>query len=179
MTDVLGPAPRPDNSLMDFVVTCQGIMPTEVCTVVSDPSCQITYNTVCDPVDVNTGDSCLLTVRRAFRGSGTYCLNLTLGDDRSLALTSTLVSVPARDPASPSSMANGALVSVGCLAVFVTVITLLVYKKHKEYKYLIGNGTGIVIKGKGLNVFLNHAKALFCPGNQEQDPLLKHQPGTV
>ncbi|XP_027975049.1 transmembrane glycoprotein NMB isoform X2 [Eumetopias jubatus] len=179
MTDVLMPAPQPDNLLMDFVVTCQGIMPTEVCTVVSDPSCQITYNTVCDPVDVNTGDSCFLTVRRAFRGSGTYCLNLTLGDDTSLALTSTLVPVPARDPASPSSMANGALVSVGCLAIFVTVITLLVYKKHKEYKYLIGNGTGIVVKGKGLNVFLNHAKAMFCPGNQEKDPLLKHQPETV
>uniref|UniRef100_A0A7N5JBF0 Transmembrane glycoprotein NMB n=1 Tax=Ailuropoda melanoleuca TaxID=9646 RepID=A0A7N5JBF0_AILME len=178
MMDVLRPEPQPDRSLMDFVVTCQGIMPTEVCTIVSDPTCQITYHTVCDPVDVDTGDTCLLTVRRAFGGSGTYCMNLTLGDNTSLALTSTLVSVPTRDPASPSRMANGAMISVGCLAIFVTVITLLVYKKHKEYK-LIENSTGIVVKGKGLNVFLNHAKAMFFPGNQEKDPLLKHQPATV
>uniref|UniRef100_A0A452S8Z5 Transmembrane glycoprotein NMB n=1 Tax=Ursus americanus TaxID=9643 RepID=A0A452S8Z5_URSAM len=178
MTDVLRPEPQPDRSLMDFVVTCQGITPTEVCTIVSDPTCQITYHTVCDPVDVDMGDTCLLTVRRAFGGSGTYCMNLTLGDNTSLALTSTLVSVPTRDPASPSRMANGAMVSVGCLAIFVTVITLFVYKKHKEYK-LIENSTGIVVKGKGLNVFLNHAKAMFFPGNQEKDPLLKHQPATV
>ncbi|XP_022359005.1 transmembrane glycoprotein NMB isoform X1 [Enhydra lutris kenyoni] len=178
MTDVVMPVPQPDKSLMDFVVTCQGIMPTEVCTVVSDPTCQITYYTVCDPVDVDTDDTCLLTVRRAFSGSGPYCMNLTLSDHTSLALTSTLVSFSARDPASPSRMANGALVSVGCLAIFVTVITLLVYKKHKEYK-LVGSSAGIVLKGQGLNAFLNHAKAIFCLGNQESDPLLKHQPGTV
>ncbi|XP_032159826.1 transmembrane glycoprotein NMB [Mustela erminea] len=178
MTDVVMRVPQPDKSLMDFVVTCQGIMPTEVCTIVSDPTCQITYNTVCDPVDVDTDDTCLLTVRRAFSGSGTYCMNLTLSDNTSLALTSTLVSVSARDPASPSKMANGALVSVGCLAIFVTVITLLVYKKHKEYK-LVGRSARIVLKGQGLNALLNHAKAIFRLGNQERDPLLKHQPGTV
>lgn len=178
MTDVVTPVPQPDKSLMDFVVTCQGIMPTEVCTIVSDPTCQITYNTVCDPVDVDTDDTCLLTVRRAFSGSGTYCMNLTLSDNTSLALTSTLVSVSARDPASPSRIANGALVSVGCLAIFVTVITLLVYKKHKEYK-LVGRSARIVLKGQGLNALLNHAKAIFRLGNQERDPLLKHQPGTV
>ncbi|CAD7694194.1 unnamed protein product [Nyctereutes procyonoides] len=177
MTDVLMPVPQPDNSLMDFVVTCQGMMPTEVCTVVSDPTCQITYDTVCDPVGEDMGHECLLTVRRAFSGSGTYCMNLTLGDNTSLALTSTLVSIPERDPASPSRMANGVLVAVGCLAIFVTVITLWVYKKHKEYN-LIENSTGIVVKGKGLNVFLNRAKAMFYPGIQEKDPLLKHQPGT-
>lgn len=71
-------------------------IPTEVCTVVSDPSCQLAQNTVCSPVEVAMGDACLLTVRRAFNGSGTYCVNLTLGDDASLALTSTLVSVPGR-----------------------------------------------------------------------------------
>lgn len=69
-------------------------IPTEVCTVISDPTCQIAQGTFCNPVDV--GDMCLLTVRRAFNGSGTYCMNLTLGDNASLALTSTLVSIPGR-----------------------------------------------------------------------------------
>uniref|UniRef100_A0ABI7XZ26 PKD domain-containing protein n=1 Tax=Felis catus TaxID=9685 RepID=A0ABI7XZ26_FELCA len=178
MTDVLMPVPQPDNSLMDFVVTCQGTIPTEVCTIVSDPTCQLAHSTVCDPVDVDVAGMCLLTVRRAFTGSGTYCVNLTLGDDTSLALTSTLVSVPARDSPSPLRMANGALVSVGCLAIFVTAITLLVYKKRKGYK-LIENSTGIVVKGNGLGVSLNRAKAMFRPGNQEKDPLLNHQPGIL
>ncbi|XP_015092745.1 transmembrane glycoprotein NMB [Vicugna pacos] len=179
VTDVPMPKPQPENSLVDFVVACQGSIPTEVCTIISDPACQITQNTVCDPVDVALGDMCLLTVRRAFRGSGTYCLNLTLGDDASLALTSILVSIPGRDPAFFLRMANGTLVSVGCLAaVFVTVIALLVYKKHKEYKP-IKNSTGISVKGKGLNVFLTRAKTVFFPGNQEKNPLLKNQPGIL
>ncbi|XP_066095908.1 transmembrane glycoprotein NMB isoform X3 [Saccopteryx bilineata] len=176
MTEVLMPVPQPDNSLMDFIVTCQGTIPTEVCTIISDPTCQIAQDTVCSPVDVDVGDACLLTVRRAFNGSGTYCMNLTLGDDASLALTSTLLSVLGRHPGSPLRMANGALVSIGCLAVFVTVIALLVYKKHKKYKP-IENSTGI--KGKGLNVFLEHAKVKFFPRSQEKDPLLKNQPGIL
>lgn len=176
MTDVQRPIPQSDDSLVDFVVTCQGTSPTEVCTVISDPTCQLAQDTVCNPVDMDVGDACLLTVRRAFNGSGTYCMNLTLGDTVSLALTSTLVSVPGRDAGSLSRMAKGALVSVGCLAVFVTVTALLVYKKHKEYKS-IESSTGI--KGKGLSVFLNHAKVKFFPGSQEKDPLLKNQPGIL
>ncbi|XP_073891458.1 transmembrane glycoprotein NMB isoform X4 [Macaca fascicularis] len=129
-TDVLMLVPGPDSSLIDFVVTCQGSIPTEVCTIISDPTCEITQNAVCSPVDVD--EMCLLTVRRAFNGSGTYCVNLTLGDDTSLALTSTLISVPDRDPASSLRMANTALISVGCLAIFVTVISLLVYKLFSE-----------------------------------------------
>ncbi|KAM5302367.1 transmembrane glycoprotein NMB [Glossophaga mutica] len=171
-TEVVMPMPQPGDSLMDFVVTCRGTNPTEVCTIVADPTCQVAQNTVCSPADV--GDPCLLTVRRAFTGSGTYCLNLTLGDNASLALTSTLVSVPGRNPGPSVSMANGALVSIGCLAVIVTAIALLVYKKRKEYNP-IENSTGI--KGNGLNVFLEQAKVKFCPGSQEKDPLLKNQPG--
>ncbi|XP_036992203.2 transmembrane glycoprotein NMB isoform X2 [Artibeus jamaicensis] len=172
-TEVVMPVPQPGDSLMDFVVTCQGT-PTEVCTIVADPTCQVAQNTVCSPADVD--DTCLLTVRRAFTGSGTYCLNLTLGDDASLALTSTLVSVPGRSPGPSISVANGALISAGCLAVIVTVIALLVYKKHKEYKP-IENSTGI--KGNGLNIFLEQAKVKFFPGSQERDPLLKNQPGIL
>lgn len=46
---------------------------------------------VCDPVEVT--DQCLLTIRRAFNEPGTYCVNITLGDDTSQALTSALISV--------------------------------------------------------------------------------------
>ncbi|NXI60419.1 QNR71 protein, partial [Chloroceryle aenea] len=80
-----------ENSLVDFVVTCQGSLPTDVCTVVSDPTCQVSKSVVCDPITVT--DECLLTIRRAFEEPGTYCINITLGDDTSQALASALISV--------------------------------------------------------------------------------------
>ncbi|NXU58098.1 QNR71 protein, partial [Turnix velox] len=80
-----------ENALVDFVVTCQGSLPTDVCTVVSDPTCQVSKSVVCDPVAVT--NECLLTIRRAFEEPGTYCINITLGDDTSQALASALISV--------------------------------------------------------------------------------------
>ncbi|XP_004702899.1 transmembrane glycoprotein NMB [Echinops telfairi] len=176
MTDVPVPVPQPENSLMDFVVTCQGSTPTEVCTVISDPTCRTTQSTVCDPVAVDS--DCLLTVRRAFDGAGTYCLNLTLGDATSLALTSTLVSVPGKSPASPLRMANGVLISVGCLVIFVIVATLVMYKKYREYKP-IENIHGEGGKGTGLGALVTHAKAALSRRSLERDPLLQNQPGKV
>lgn len=66
-------------------------LPTDVCTVVSDPTCQVSKSVVCDPIIVT--DECLLTIRRAFEEPGTYCINITLGDDTSQALASALISV--------------------------------------------------------------------------------------
>lgn len=173
VADVPMPTPQPDDSLMDFIVTCKGATPTEACTIVSDPTCQIAQNRVCSPVAVD--ELCLLSVRRAFNGSGTYCVNFTLGDDASLALTSTLISIPGKDLGSPLRTVNGVLISIGCLAMFVTMVTILLYKKHKTYKP-IGNCTRNVVKGKGLSVFLSHAKAPFFRGDREKDPLLQDKP---
>ncbi|NXO03711.1 QNR71 protein, partial [Rhinopomastus cyanomelas] len=91
MTSVQTTKSQAENSLVDFVVTCQGSLPTDVCTVVSDPTCQVSKSVVCDPVTVT--DECLLTIRRAFEEPGTYCINITLGDDTSQALASALISV--------------------------------------------------------------------------------------
>ncbi|XP_049637407.1 transmembrane glycoprotein NMB [Suncus etruscus] len=168
------PWPEPKEDMMDFVVTCQGALPKEVCTVIADPTCQVAQNTVCDSVAPGLADSCLLTVRRAFSSSGMFCMNLTLGNGESLALTSTLISVPARAPVSPLRTVNNVLVSIGCVAVLVTAIAFFMYKKHKEYKP-IENSTGIVVRGQRLNVFLHRAKAIFLPRSQEKDPLLKDQ----
>ncbi|MCV4607070.1 hypothetical protein OFB74_29615, partial [Escherichia coli] len=67
-------------------------------------------------------------------------MNFTLGDDASLALTSALISIPGKDLGSPLRTVNGVLISIGCLAMFVTMVTILLYKKHKTYKP-IGNCT--------------------------------------
>uniref|UniRef100_A0A8C6R3U0 Transmembrane glycoprotein NMB n=1 Tax=Nannospalax galili TaxID=1026970 RepID=A0A8C6R3U0_NANGA len=125
IADVLMPEPQPDNSLMDFIVTCEGGTPMEVCTSISDPTCQITQSRACSPVAVD--ERCLLSVRRAFNGSGTYCVNVTLGNDASMALTSTLISIPGKDSAFPLRTVSGALIFVGCLAAFITVITAFLY----------------------------------------------------
>ncbi|NXX31729.1 QNR71 protein, partial [Nicator chloris] len=91
MTSIQMTESQAENSLVDFVVTCQGSLPTDVCTVVSDPTCQVSKSVVCDPIVVT--DECLLTIRRAFEEPGTYCVNITLGDDTSQALASALISV--------------------------------------------------------------------------------------
>ncbi|NXH02662.1 QNR71 protein, partial [Loxia leucoptera] len=91
MTSIQMTESQAENSLVDFVVTCQGSLPTDVCTVVADPTCQVSKSMVCDPVVVT--DECLLTIRRAFEEPGTYCINITLGDDTSQALASALISV--------------------------------------------------------------------------------------
>ncbi|NWY10006.1 QNR71 protein, partial [Aphelocoma coerulescens] len=91
MTNIQMTESQAENSLVDFVVTCQGSLPTDVCTVVSDPTCQVSKSMVCDPIVVT--DECLLTIRRAFEEPGTYCINITLGDDTSQALASALISV--------------------------------------------------------------------------------------
>ncbi|NXY90205.1 QNR71 protein, partial [Alcedo cyanopectus] len=91
MMDIQMTASQAENSLVDFVVTCQGSLPTDVCTAVSDPTCQVSKSVVCDPITIT--NECLLTIRRAFEEPGTYCINITLGDDTSQALASTLISV--------------------------------------------------------------------------------------
>ncbi|CAH7153082.1 transmembrane glycoprotein NMB [Phodopus roborovskii] len=174
IADVPVPMPQPVNSLMDFTVACKGAAPTEVCTIVSDPTCRMAQSRVCSPVAVD--QACLLSVRRAFNGSGMFCVNVTLGDDTSLAFTSTLIAIPGKDPASPLRMENGVLIAISCLALLVTMVTILLYKKHEAYKP-IGNCPRKTVKDKSLSVFLSHAKAPFLQGNREKDPLLQCKPG--
>lgn len=176
IADVPTLTPQPDNSLMDFTVTCKGATPKEACTIVSDLTCQMAQSRVCSPVAVD--EPCLLSLRRAFNGSGTYCVNFTLADDVSQALTSALISVPGKDPGSPLRTLNGVLISTSCLATLVTVVTILLYKKHKAYKP-IGNCPRNTIKSKAPSVFLSHAKAPFFRGDPEKDPLLQGKPGML
>ncbi|KAM8982039.1 transmembrane glycoprotein NMB [Sarcophilus harrisii] len=176
MTNIQKSMSQTEDSAVDFVVTCQGNTLTDVCTVISDPTCQWPQNTVCDPVEVN--DQCLLTIRRAFRENGMYCVNLTLGNEASLALTSTLVSISGKAPGSPSRAGAGILVSIGALVIFTVVLTFFVYKRYKEFK-LIESCPGKVGKNNGLDVSFHKKKTVFFPANNEKDPLLKREPGIV
>lgn len=175
MTSVQMTVTQGENSLVDFVVTCQGSLPTDACTIVSDPTCQVSQNVVCDPVEVT--DQCLLTIRRAFNEPGTYCVNITLGDDASQALTSALISVNGA-PGSSSRTVEGVLIASGFLVAFVIIVSLLLYKRYKEYKP-IERSAEQAVNREGLSVYFNNVKAVLFPGNNERDPLLKSKPGIV
>ncbi|XP_013366040.1 PREDICTED: transmembrane glycoprotein NMB isoform X2 [Chinchilla lanigera] len=124
--DVPRPALQPDSVLMEFTVVCEGIVPREVCTIISDPTCLLAQEMVCNSVHVD--ETCLVTVRRAFKEAGMYCVNFTLSDDTSLALTSTMVSIAGKDAASSFTTVSAALVSGGCLAIVVIVTAILVHR---------------------------------------------------
>ncbi|XP_014458697.1 transmembrane glycoprotein NMB [Alligator mississippiensis] len=173
MTSVSMSVAQATNTLVDFIVSCQGSLPTNACTTVSDPTCQVPQNMVCESVEIT--DECLLTIRRAFNEPGTYCVNITLGDDTSQALASTLISV---NGGSSSRTAQGVLISFGFLVVFVVIVTFLLYKRYKKYKP-IERSTGQAVNREVLSVYFSNFKAVLFGGSNERDPLLKSKPRIV
>ncbi|XP_053154358.1 melanocyte protein PMEL isoform X3 [Hemicordylus capensis] len=83
---------------VDLTVTCQGSLPEEVCTIISDADCLTAQETVCSPIQ--PGPDCQLVLRQAFNQSGLYCVNISLADANSLAVASTQVRIQGRTPAS-------------------------------------------------------------------------------
>ncbi|XP_053868264.1 melanocyte protein PMEL [Malaclemys terrapin pileata] len=92
-------APAAGENAVELTVTCQGSLPDEVCTTVLDPTCLTLQQRVCSPVP--PAPACQLLLRQAFNQSGLYCLNVSLANPASLAITSTQVSVRGADPATP------------------------------------------------------------------------------
>nr|XP_009674769.1 PREDICTED: transmembrane glycoprotein NMB [Struthio camelus australis] len=173
MTNIQMTESQAENSVVDFVVTCQGSLPTDVCTVVSDPTCQVAQSVVCDPITIT--NECLLTIRRAFDEPGTYCVNITLGDDTSQALASALISV---NGGSSSGATEGVFIFLGLLAVFVVIVAFVLYKRYKQYKP-IERSPGQAENQEGLSAYFSSFKAIFFPTSNEKDPLLKSKPGIV
>lgn len=66
-------------------------LPNEVCTVISDADCITPVETVCTAA-APTPD-CQMILRQFFNDSGVFCINVSLTNDVSLAVTSARVSV--------------------------------------------------------------------------------------
>ncbi|KAM5158295.1 transmembrane glycoprotein NMB [Mantella aurantiaca] len=164
-------ASQPENSLIDFVVSCEGSLPTDACTVVSDAACMNPQNMVCDQIPAS--DQCLLTLRRAFTEPGSYCVNITLSDDASLALASTLVYVDGGSGTKPVSVV---LTIVGFVALAAIVVGVILYRKSKEYKP-IRHATDQ--SDSRLSVYFRQVKDVFFHGNDENDPLLKNKSAII
>ncbi|KAM4705141.1 LOW QUALITY PROTEIN: transmembrane glycoprotein NMB-like [Rhinophrynus dorsalis] len=174
MTNVQVFTSQVENALVDFVVTCQGSLPTDACTVISDFTCMVPQNMVCDQVP-SAADQCLLTLRRAFAEPGTYCVNITLRDDASLALASTLVSVSGRKGSQWTVQA--VLIPLGLVALIAAVIGTLLYRKYKVYRPV--TSTEDRSGDRSLRVYFSQIKTAFFQGNNERDPLLKTKPGII
>ncbi|XP_063777791.1 protein QNR-71-like [Pseudophryne corroboree] len=176
MTSVKVSTAQTVNSLMDFIVSCQGSLPTDACTIVSDSTCTVPQDMICE--EVPASDQCLVTLRRAFVEPGSYCVNITLSDDASLALASTLVSIEGE--AGTTTYVKAVLVHLGLIAlaaVIVAVTGVLLYKKYKPYRPI--ENAADQSGGQGIKVYFSQIKNVLFQGNHEHEPLLKSKAGII
>ncbi|XP_002934561.3 melanocyte protein PMEL isoform X1 [Xenopus tropicalis] len=152
---------------VDLTVTCQGSVPSQVCTIISGPDCSTPQETICNTVQPST--DCQLVLRQVFNDTGLYCVNVSLTDAVSLAMASTQVSVSGAG----SSFANGGIVIVGVLlAVFAVVVVAYAYRQKKSYTTLrtAQPPTSWFPERLSLRLFFQNALGLSRSG--ENSPLL-------
>uniref|UniRef100_A0A672R4H7 Melanocyte protein PMEL-like n=1 Tax=Sinocyclocheilus grahami TaxID=75366 RepID=A0A672R4H7_SINGR len=118
-----------EQNAVDLTVTCQGSLPNQVCTVVSDADCTSPVQALqCNAVTPTS--ECQMVLRQFFNNSGTFCINVSLTNDVSLAVTSAKLSV-AIDTNSSRNMAGATL---GVLFFICAVGAIaFTYKRFKEY----------------------------------------------
>ncbi|XP_066529154.1 premelanosome protein a [Hoplias malabaricus] len=121
-----------EQNAVDLTITCQGSLPNEVCTVLSDADCISPFQTVCN--SVTPSSECQMILRQFFNNSGTFCINVSLTNDVSFAVTSARVSVTVDS----GSSAGGAVTAVlGVLVIICAVGGIaLTYRKCKQYHLL-------------------------------------------
>ncbi|KAJ8016984.1 hypothetical protein DPEC_G00013060 [Dallia pectoralis] len=121
-----------EQHVVDLTVTCHGSLPTEVCTVVSDADCLMPVHTMCNSVAPSS--DCQLVLRHFFNDSGIFCINVSMTNDVSLAVTSAKVSVTVGT--SLSSVGTVTMV-LGILVVAIIAGTVAyTYKRFKAYRPL-------------------------------------------
>ncbi|XP_073319559.1 protein QNR-71 [Pagrus major] len=125
-------ASRVTNTDISFLVKCLGNTPTSACTIVSDAGCTQVRNIMCD--DVPPSSECEVHLRRTFAEPGTYCVNITLEDSSSLALTSTTVTINKSQDAPVSKTSHAAEVVLSSTAVLVAVFAFIAYLVCRRYK---------------------------------------------
>ncbi|XP_072553200.1 premelanosome protein b [Salminus brasiliensis] len=121
-----------EQNAVDFTVTCQGSLPTEVCTVVSDADCHSPGKTICNAV--TPSPECLLVLRHFFNDSGVFCINVSMTNDVSLAVTSARINV----------MIGSRFTSMGTVAMVLGILVVasalgtvaFAYKRLKGYQPL-------------------------------------------
>ncbi|XP_022600626.1 melanocyte protein PMEL-like isoform X1 [Seriola dumerili] len=132
VSNVVALATELDQNAVDLTITCQGSLPSEVCTVISDADCITPVETICNAA--SPSPDCQLILRQFFNDSGVFCINVSLTNDVSLAVASARVSVTVGSGGSPAGTAATVL-GVMALACIICCIGLM-YRRFKQYQPL-------------------------------------------
>ncbi|KAJ4927127.1 hypothetical protein JOQ06_014864 [Pogonophryne albipinna] len=132
MTNVVAMTTELDQNAVDITISCQGSLPSEVCTVISDADCITPVETICTAA--TPSPDCQMILRQFFNDSGIFCINVSLTNDVSLAVASARVSVIVASGGSPAGTA-ATVVGVMVLACVVCCIGLM-YRRFKQYQPL-------------------------------------------
>ncbi|XP_044026695.1 premelanosome protein a [Siniperca chuatsi] len=132
VSNVVSVATELDQNAVDVTITCQGSLPSEVCTVISDADCITPVQTICNAA--SPSPDCQMILRQFFNDSGVFCINVSLTNDVSLAVASARVSVTVASSGSPAGTAATVL-GVIVLACVVCCIGLM-YRRFKQYQPL-------------------------------------------
>uniref|UniRef100_UPI0037E9B0FC protein QNR-71 n=1 Tax=Semicossyphus pulcher TaxID=241346 RepID=UPI0037E9B0FC len=166
-------ASRVTNTDISFLVKCLGNIPTSACTIVSDSSCSRVSNIMCD--DVPPSAQCEVHLRRTFPEPGTYCVNITLEDSTSLALTSTTITInKSQDaPVSKKSAAAGVVLSSSAVLVAVfAFIAYLVCRRYKVYRPMRRSLVEDACVHAGVKGRMVHLREKLFPSSEESHHLL-------
>ncbi|KAE8298707.1 Melanocyte protein PMEL [Larimichthys crocea] len=136
VANVVAMATELDQNAVDVTITCQGSLPSEVCTVISDADCITPVETICSAA--TPSPDCQMILRQFFNDSGVFCINVSLTNDVSLAVASARVSVTVASGGSPAGTAATVL-GVMVLACVVCCIGLM-YRRFKQYQPLREDG---------------------------------------
>ncbi|XP_051532575.1 premelanosome protein a isoform X2 [Myxocyprinus asiaticus] len=159
-----------EQNAVDFTVTCQGSLPKQVCTVVSDADCTSPVQTLCNAVTPTP--ECQMVLRQFFNDSGTFCINVSLTNDVSLAVTSARVSVTIDTSSSRNTV--GAVLGVLVLICAVGAIAFT-YKQFKGYHPLREDYTSSSVASGRSSVPLMLWNLLSRQSAGESHPLLQGQ----
>ncbi|XP_050952598.1 premelanosome protein b isoform X2 [Labeo rohita] len=137
-----------EQNAVDFTVSCQGSLPTEVCTVVSDADCHVPVTTICSAVSPTS--DCQLILRHFFNDSGIFCVNVSMMNDDSLAVANARVNI---------NIAGSRLTSAGAAALLLGILTVVsvvgavafAYKRLKGYQRLTEDPAACQSKDAGVS----------------------------
>ncbi|XP_060898708.1 premelanosome protein a [Labrus mixtus] len=138
MSGVLSLATELDQNAVDVTVICQGSLPSEVCTVISDADCVTPMETIC--TEARPSPDCQMIIRSFFNDTGVFCINVSLTNDVSFAEASARVSVSLASTGSP---AGTAVTVLGVMVLACVVCCLgLMYRRFKQYQPLREDNNG-------------------------------------
>ncbi|XP_019737013.1 premelanosome protein a isoform X2 [Hippocampus comes] len=138
MSNVVSLSTELAQNAVDITVSCQGSLPSEVCTVISDADCITPVDTVCSAAAPSP--DCQMVLRQFFNDSGVFCLNVSLTNDVSLAMASARVSVALASGGSP---AGTAAIILGVMVIACVVCCIgLMYRRFKQYQPMTEDNNG-------------------------------------